>query len=110
MPVESQVTRYLEHTESFTKQNREANLSVDSRTVGAERVSNQSLKLLKPVSQGLGTTLSFGGENGFHSDEGNKVNTVTSLSENSLFSSSFSEFFTRKCKSFALSLISNMFF
>ncbi|KAB2043497.1 hypothetical protein ES319_D01G021700v1 [Gossypium barbadense] len=98
MPVESQVTRYLEHTESFTKQNREANLSVDSRTVGAERVSNQSLKLLKPVSQGLGTTLSFGGENGFHSDEGNKVNTVTSLSENSLFSSSFSEFFTRKLR------------
>ncbi|MBA0791725.1 hypothetical protein Gohar_016290 [Gossypium harknessii] len=98
MPVESQVTRYLEPTESFTKQNREANLSVDSRTVGAERVSNQSLKLLKPVSQGLGTTLSFGGENGFHSDEGNKVNTVTSLSENSLFSSSFSEFFTRKLR------------
>ncbi|MBA0758853.1 hypothetical protein Gotri_021815 [Gossypium trilobum] len=84
MPVESQVTRYLEHTESFTKQNREANLSVDSRTVGAERVSNQSLKLLKPVSQGLGTTFS--------------EFPVTSLSENSLFSSSFSEFFTRKLR------------
>ncbi|KAG8502132.1 hypothetical protein CXB51_000262 [Gossypium anomalum] len=98
MPVESQVTRYQEDTESFTKQNREANLSVDSCTVGAERVSNQSVKLLKPVNQGLGTTLSFGGENGFHSDEGNKVNTVTSLSENSLFSSSFSEFFTRKLR------------
>ncbi|KAK8603348.1 hypothetical protein V6N13_085538 [Hibiscus sabdariffa] len=85
IPVESQMTRYLDNDEPFTKQHQKVNLCINSRTVGAERVMNQSLKSSK-----------HSGENGFHSAEGNKVNTMTSLFENSIFSSSFSEFFTRK--------------
>ncbi|XP_039038530.1 protein MEI2-like 4 [Hibiscus syriacus] len=87
IPVESQITRYLDSAESFTKQHPKANPFVNSLTVGAERALNQSLKSSKPI----------GRDNGVHSAEGNKVNnTMTSLFENSLFSSSFSEFFTRK--------------
>ncbi|KAK8622417.1 hypothetical protein V6N13_117334 [Hibiscus sabdariffa] len=85
IPLESQMTRYLDNDEPFTKQHQKVNLCVNSRTVGAERIMNQSLKSSK-----------HSGENGFHSAEGNKVNTMTSLFENSIFSSSFSEFFTRK--------------
>ncbi|KAK8648123.1 hypothetical protein V6N13_128885 [Hibiscus sabdariffa] len=98
IPVESRITRYLDNAEPFTKQHQKVNLSGDSRVVGAERVLNQSLKLSKPISRGPGTKSSYIGENGFHSVEGNKVDTVTSQFENSLFSSSFSEFFTRKLK------------
>ncbi|GMJ09900.1 hypothetical protein HRI_004659200 [Hibiscus trionum] len=97
-PVESQVTRYLDNAEPFTKQHQKVNLSGDSRVVGAERVLNQSLKLSKPINRGRGTKSSYIGENGFDSAEGNKVNPVVSQFENSLFSSSFSEFFTRKLK------------
>ncbi|XWS63482.1 hypothetical protein CRYUN_Cryun06bG0101400 [Craigia yunnanensis] len=96
--VESQRTRYLEHTEPFTKQDQKVNLCIDSQAVGAERVPNQSLKLLRPINQGPGKKLSFNGEHGFHFAEGNTFNTMTSQYENSLFSSSFSELFTRKLR------------
>ncbi|XP_021284513.1 protein MEI2-like 4 isoform X2 [Herrania umbratica] len=98
IPVESQRTRYLEHTEPFTKQDQNVNLCIDSHAVGAERVSNQSLKLLRPMNQGPGTKLSFNGDHEFHFAEGNKVNTRTSQYESSLFSSSFTELFTRKLR------------
>ncbi|KAK8706502.1 hypothetical protein V6N13_050064 [Hibiscus sabdariffa] len=98
IPVESRITRYLDNAEPFTKQHQKVNLSGDGRVVGAERVLNQSLKLSKHVTQGPGTKSSYIGENGFHSVQGNKVDTLTSQFENSLFSSSFSEFFTRKLK------------
>ncbi|XWS54085.1 hypothetical protein CRYUN_Cryun10bG0058600 [Craigia yunnanensis] len=96
IPVESQRTRYLEHTEPFTKQHQKVNLCIDSQTVGAQRVPNQSPKLLRPINQGPGTKLSFNGEHGFQFGEVNKVNTMNSQYENSLFSSSFSELFSRK--------------
>ncbi|XP_039001756.1 protein MEI2-like 4 [Hibiscus syriacus] len=86
IPVESHITRYMDNAEPFTKQHPKVNPCVNSLTVGADRVLNQSLKSSKPICR----------DNGFHSAKGNKVNTMTSLFENSLFSNSFSEFFTRK--------------
>ncbi|XVF02130.1 hypothetical protein REPUB_Repub04eG0149400 [Reevesia pubescens] len=98
IPVESQRTRYLEHAEPFTKQDQKVNLCIGSHAVGAERVHNQSLKMLSPINQGRGTKMSFNGEHEVHFAEGNKVNTINSQYENSLFSSSFSELFTRKLR------------
>ncbi|XVE66093.1 hypothetical protein DITRI_Ditri08aG0053100 [Diplodiscus trichospermus] len=98
VPVENQRTRHLEHTEPLSKQHQKVNLCIDSHAVGAEIVPNQSLKLLRPINQGSGTKLSFNGEQEFHFAEGNEVNTMTSQYENSLFSSSFSELFSRKLR------------
>ncbi|KAE8662316.1 MEI2-like 4, putative isoform 2 [Hibiscus syriacus] len=92
IPVESRITRYLDNAEPFAKQHHKVNLSVDSRIVGAERVLNQSVNLSKLINRGPGTNSSYIGE------EGNNVNTMASQFENSLFSSSFSEFFARKLK------------
>ncbi|XWS68739.1 hypothetical protein CRYUN_Cryun04dG0117600 [Craigia yunnanensis] len=58
----------------------------------------QSLKLLRPINQGPGKNLSFNGEHGFHFAEGKTISNMTSQYENSLFSSSFSELFTRKLR------------
>ncbi|XP_022726400.1 LOW QUALITY PROTEIN: protein MEI2-like 4 [Durio zibethinus] len=98
IPVESQRTKYLEHTETFTKQDQNVNLCIDSQAVGAERVPDRSLNLLRPIKQGPGKKLSFNGDHGFHVAEGSTVNTMTSHYENSLFSRSFSELFTRKLR------------
>ncbi|XP_039026720.1 protein MEI2-like 4 [Hibiscus syriacus] len=92
IPVESRIIRYLDNAEPFTKKHQKVNLSVDSGIAGAERVLNQTVNSSKPINQGPGTKLSYIGE------EGNNVNTLTSQFENSLFSSSFTEFFTRKLK------------
>ena len=74
-----------QHPESFLIQDQRINFNLNRHAVGAGRASSHSLALnAQPAS---------------YSEEGNKINMMGTQYESSLFSSSLSDLFSRKCKS-----------
>lgn len=85
VPVESQIVKSPEHPESFLIQDEQVKFSLHRHAVGAGRASSHSLALnVQPASYAM---------------EGNKSSMMGTQYESSLFSSSLSDLFSRKCKS-----------
>jgi hypothetical protein len=84
IPVEGQMVKSVEHPESFLIRDQQVKLSLNRLAVGAGRASSHSLTLnVQPASYSL---------------EGNNGSIMDAQYESSLFSSSLSELFSRKCK------------
>lgn len=98
VPVGCQTVSSLEHPESFLMRNQKVNLSLDRQAVGAGRAANHSLILSRNVDHGLGTRSSLNVQSASYFAEGDKINVMGTQYENSLFSSSLSELFTRKLR------------
>lgn len=77
----------------------QVNFSLSRYSVGAERAFSHSMPLLKPIEHDEGARSNLEAEPGSYLVEGGKVNMMGSQYESSLFSSSLSELFSRKCKS-----------
>lgn len=99
--VEFQTVKSLEHPESFLMQDPKVNLRFDRYAVGAERAAKQSMTLLRSVDHEPGTRSSLNVQQASSFGEGDKVNKMAVQYESSLFSSSLSELFSSKSKSFS---------
>lgn len=83
IPVESPIVKSREHPESFLIQDQQVKFSLNRHAVGAGRASSHSLTLnVQPASYAM---------------EGNKSTMMGAQYESSLFSSSLSDLFNRKC-------------
>ncbi|XP_011020883.1 PREDICTED: protein MEI2-like 4 isoform X1 [Populus euphratica] len=87
----------LEHPQPSLTHDQKMNHSLYKHAVGAERALSRSLTLLRPVdNDGTGTSLNVQPASYFA--EVGKVNAMAAQHENSLFSSSLSELFSRKLR------------
>jgi hypothetical protein len=93
----------LEHPQPSLMHDQKMNHSLDKHAVGAERALSRSFTLLRPVDNDTGTGTSLNVQPTSYFAEVGKVNAMATQHENSLFSSSLSELFSRKCKFFFLS-------
>lgn len=96
--VECQSAKSLDHPQSFLMRDHKMNQSFDRHAVGAERALCQSLTLLRPLDHDLGIRTSLNVHPASYLAEGGKISAMATHHENSLFSSSLSELFSRKCK------------
>lgn len=80
------------------------NRSLNRLAVGAERANSHSLPLLKPIDSDFGLRSNVKAEPASYFTEGGKVNMMGSQYESSLFTSSFSDLFSKDCKSLSLCL------
>ena len=97
--VEHQRVKSLEHSESAFMRDQKVNFTLSRHTVGAERAFSHSLPLLNPLDHDEGGRSNLKAEPTSYFVEGGKVNMMGSQYESSLFSSSLSDLFSRKCKS-----------
>ncbi|GAV72091.1 RRM_1 domain-containing protein/RRM_2 domain-containing protein, partial [Cephalotus follicularis] len=97
-PVGSQTVNSPEHPELFLMRDQKVNLSLDRQAVGAERAANHSLILSRTVDCDLGTKSCLNIHSASYFAGGTNFNVTGSQYENSLFSSSLSELFTRKLR------------
>ncbi|KAL9369713.1 hypothetical protein Peur_040912 [Populus x canadensis] len=95
-PVAVDSVKSLEHPQLSLMHDHKMNHSLDKHAVGAERALSRSFTLLRPVDIDPGTRASLNVQPASYSAEGCKVNTMATQHENSLFSSSLSELFSRK--------------
>lgn len=98
--MEFQTVKSLEHPKFFLMRDPKVNLHLDQYAVGAERAAKQSMTLLRPVDHEIGTRSCLNVQQASSFGEGDKVNKMAVQYESSLFSSSLSELFSRKSKSF----------
>ncbi|KAH8522396.1 hypothetical protein H0E87_003141 [Populus deltoides] len=95
-PVAVDSVKSLEHPQLSLMHDHKMNHSLDKHAVGAERALSRSFTLLRPVDIDPGTRTSLNVQPASYFAEGCKVNTMATQHENSLFSSSLSELFSRK--------------
>ncbi|KAI9398286.1 hypothetical protein POPTR_003G162700v4 [Populus trichocarpa] len=88
----------LEHPQPSLMHDQKMNHSLDKHAVGAERALNRSFTLLRPVDNDTGTGTSLNVQPTSYFAEVGKVNAMATQHENSLFSSSLSELFSRKLR------------
>lgn len=91
--------KLLGHSESFLMRDHKVNFSLSRHAVGAERAFSHSLPSLNPLDNDEGGRSTLKAQPTSFFVDGGKVNMMGSQYESSLFSSSLSELFTRKCKS-----------
>lgn len=91
LPVESQMAKSLDRPESYLNGNQKVNLGMDMNTAGPGAAASHSFTLLRPVDQDPVHSSSY-----FADSKKNSM--LGAQYENSLFSSSMSELFCRKCK------------
>ncbi|KAJ6945732.1 hypothetical protein NC651_000711 [Populus alba x Populus x berolinensis] len=97
-PVAVDSVKSLEHPQLSLMRDHKMNHSLDKHAVGAERASSRSFTLLRPVDNDPGTRTSLNVQPASYFAEGCEVNAMAPQHENSLFSSSLSELFSRKSK------------
>lgn len=97
-PVAVDSVKSLEHPQLSQMHDHKMNHSFDKHAVGAERALSRSFTLLRPVDIDPGTRTSLNVQPASYFAEGCKVNAMATQHENSLFSSSLSELFSRKSK------------
>lgn len=97
--VEHQRVKSQEHSESVLMRDQKVNFALSRHAVGAERAFSHSLPLLNPLDHDEGGRSNLKAEPTSYLMEGGKINMMGSQYESSLFSSSLSELFSRKCKS-----------
>ncbi|KAJ6945738.1 protein MEI2-like 4 isoform X2 [Populus alba x Populus x berolinensis] len=95
-PVAVDSVKSLEHPQLSLMRDHKMNHSLDKHAVGAERASSRSFTLLRPVDNDPGTRTSLNVQPASYFAEGCEVNAMAPQHENSLFSSSLSELFSRK--------------
>ncbi|KAL9406841.1 hypothetical protein Peur_003813 [Populus x canadensis] len=95
-PVAVDSVKSLEHPQLSQMHDHKMNHSFDKHAVGAERALSRSFTLLRPVDIDPGTRTSLNVQPASYFAEGCKVNAMATQHENSLFSSSLSELFSRK--------------
>uniref|UniRef100_A0A2K2B820 RRM domain-containing protein n=1 Tax=Populus trichocarpa TaxID=3694 RepID=A0A2K2B820_POPTR len=88
----------LEHPQPSLMHDQKMNHSLDKHAVGAERALSRSFTLLRPVDNDTGTGTSLNVQPTSYFAEVGKVNAMATQHENSLFSSSLSELFSRKLR------------
>ena len=88
----------MDQPESRLVQDQKVSCSLNRHAVGVERASSHSLPLLKPIDHRPVVQSSTKAEAASYFVEGGKFNVMGSQYESSLFSSSLSELFSRKCK------------
>ncbi|KAG6781345.1 hypothetical protein POTOM_014242 [Populus tomentosa] len=88
----------LEHPQPSLMHDQKMNHSLDKHAVGAERALSRSFTLLRPVDNDTGTGTSLNVQPASYFAEVGKVNAMATQQENSLFSSSLSELFSRKLR------------
>uniref|UniRef100_A0A6N2M620 RRM domain-containing protein n=1 Tax=Salix viminalis TaxID=40686 RepID=A0A6N2M620_SALVM len=103
-PVVVDSVKSLEHPKSSIMRDHKMNHSLDKHAVGAERALSRSFTSLKPGDNDPGTRTSLNVQPASYFAEGCKVNVMATQHENSLFSSSLSELFSRK------NLVSKIYF
>lgn len=96
-PAELKTAQSLGHYRSFSLQDQNLNTYSKNHAVGAEIAANNSMTFSRPMCDGMGISTSNGRQDPY-SAEGNKVHVMASESENSLFSSSMSDLFSRKLR------------
>ncbi|KAJ7010166.1 protein MEI2-like 4 isoform X2 [Populus alba x Populus x berolinensis] len=95
-PVAVDSVKSLEHPQPSLMRDHKMNHSLDKHAVGAERASSRSFTFLRPVDNDPGTRTSLNVQPASYFSEGCEVNAMAPQHENSLFSSSLSESFSRK--------------
>ncbi|KAJ6393242.1 hypothetical protein OIU77_022669 [Salix suchowensis] len=95
-PVAVDSVKSLEHPKPSIMRDHKMNHSLDKHAVGAERALSRSFTSLKPGDHDPGTRTSLNVQPASYFAEGCKVNVMATQHENSLFSSSLSELFSRK--------------
>lgn len=88
----------IEQPESFLMRDQKVSCSLNRLAVGVERASSHSLPSLDPIDHHPVVQSGTKAEAGSYFVEGGKFNVMGSQYESSLFSSSLSELFSRKCK------------
>ncbi|KAJ7004538.1 hypothetical protein D5086_007273 [Populus alba] len=88
----------LERPQPSLMHDQKMNHSLDKHAVGAERALSRSFTLLRPVDNDTGTGTSLNVQPASYFAEVGKVNAMATQQENSLFSSSLSELFSRKLR------------
>uniref|UniRef100_A0A6M2EVT3 RRM domain-containing protein n=1 Tax=Populus davidiana TaxID=266767 RepID=A0A6M2EVT3_9ROSI len=88
----------LERPQPSLMHDQKMNHSLDKHAVGAERALSRSFTLLRPVDNDTGTGTSLNVQPASYFAEIGKVNAMATKQENSLFSSSLSELFSRKLR------------
>ncbi|XP_031387567.1 protein MEI2-like 4 isoform X1 [Punica granatum] len=98
--VDSQTAKYVDHTEPFLLQDQERGLSLDQHALqnGNDLAGGQSLAFLRSLDHNSGSISSLNALQASFYAQSNTVNTVRPQYENSLFSSSLPELFSRKLK------------
>ncbi|XP_048235997.1 protein MEI2-like 4 isoform X2 [Ricinus communis] len=96
--VERQSAKSFELHQSLLMRDQKLNHSLDRHAVGSERAARQFSTLLRPVIQDPGTRSSLNVQPSTYYPEGGKVDIMANQYENSLFSSSLSELFSRKLR------------
>lgn len=104
--MNSLTTEPLDHSEPFLVQDQKMSLSLDQNAIlnGTSIEHGQSLAFLKSLDHNSGSMSSLNALQASYYAQGNKVNAIGSQYENSLFSSSLPELFSRKCKPCAILL------
>ncbi|KAF5746374.1 protein MEI2-like 4 isoform X10 [Tripterygium wilfordii] len=97
VPLDCRTLKSKEHPE-FLMQKQAVNHSLDRLAVGAERAASRSLHYLSPGDADAGTRSIMKMPKTSYFLEGDKNKMMNAQSENSLFSSSLSELFSRKMR------------
>lgn len=94
--LDSQIPKSSELADSYRKQSLRANYIMEKHAAGVAGPASRSLP--RTLEHDLSARSNFNLEPSYFM-EGNKLNLIGSQGENSLFSSSLSELFSRKCMS-----------
>ncbi|CAK9171910.1 unnamed protein product [Ilex paraguariensis] len=94
--TDSQMAKSFEFPDSYMIQDQNVNLSLEKYSVGAERAAGHSL--CRPLDDDTGSRSNYNTQVASHFMGGYKINTRDAHYENSLFSSSLSELFSRKLR------------
>lgn len=94
----------LDHPEFFLMRDQKVQPSFNRQAVGAERALSHSLSLSRTMSHDVAARSNVNVETASYFGEVGKVSMMGAQYESSLFSSSLSELFSRKCKSSHFSL------
>lgn len=96
MALDSQIHKSSELADPYHKQSLRANLIMERHVAGVAGPASRSLP--RALEHDLGARSNFNLEPSYFM-EGNKLNLIGTQGENSLFSSSLSDLFSRKCMS-----------
>ncbi|XP_030539442.1 protein MEI2-like 4 [Rhodamnia argentea] len=96
--MELPVTMSANLLEPFPMREENVNVSLDAKAPARDRHFTQSLALLGTADYAPGLKTSLNGKPAPHLTEGDRIDLMGARSENSLFSSSLSELFSRKMK------------
>ncbi|KAF8390746.1 hypothetical protein HHK36_025273 [Tetracentron sinense] len=98
IPIGDQSVEYSELPQHYLVRDLKAKLSFERHAVGAERTANMSMTSWRSMDHNPGTRPNLYVQPAPYFVEGNKIDMTGAQSENSLFSSSLSEIFSRKLR------------